>query len=113
MKYHIDPMDAALLLRQARARSGLSQRALAARAGIAQPMISAIERGLQDPRHGTLDKLLRACGHELDLVLRVGEGVDATQFVSSLRLSPHARVETGVAGSKNLERKARSVTWVR
>ncbi len=96
MKYHIDPMDAALLLRQARARSGLSQRALAARAGIAQPMISAIERGLQDPRHGTLDKLLRACGHELDLVVRAGEGVDATQFVSSLRPSPHARVDTGV-----------------
>ncbi len=106
-------MEAARLLRQARARSGLSQRALAQRAGVSQPMISAIERGLQDPRHTTLDKLLRACGQELDLVLTAGEGVDATQFVSSLRLSPQARVDVAVEGSKNLERLVRSVRWKR
>lgn len=100
-------MDAARLLRQARARSGLSQRELAGRAGVSQPMISAIERGLQDPRHATLDKLLRACGQELDLVLTAGEGVDATQFVTRLRMSAQARVDTAIAGSKNLERAVR------
>ena len=104
-------MDAARLLRQARARSGLSQRALADRAGVSQPMISAIERGLQDPRHTTLDKLLRACGQELDLVLTAGEGVDATQFVAGLRASAQARVDSAVEGSKNLERMVRSITW--
>ncbi len=102
-------MDAARLLRQARARSGLSQRELAGRAGISQPMISAIERGLQDPRHATLDKLLRACGQELDLVLTAGEGVDATQFMARLRFSPQERVDSGVEGSKNLERMVRSM----
>ena len=85
-------MDAARLLRHARARSGLSQRALAGRVGISQPMISAIERGLQDPRLGTLDKLLRACGHEVDLVLRGGEGVDRTQFIPMLRMTPRQRL---------------------
>ena len=102
-------MDAARILRQARARSGLSQRALSERTGISQPMISAIERGLQDPRHGTLDRLLRACGQELDLVLTAGEGVDATQFLMGLRMSAQARVDTSIAGSKNLERAMRSV----
>jgi len=91
MEYHIG-VDAARLLRQARARSGLSQRDLAARAGVSQPMISAIERGVQDPRHGTLDKLLRACGHEVDLVLRGGEGVDRTQFLPMLRLTAAQRM---------------------
>ena len=112
MEYHIG-MDAARLLRHARARSGLSQRALAERAGISQPMISAIERGLQDPRHTTLDKLLRACGQQLDLVLTAGEGVDPTQFIANLRLSPQARVDAAVAGSKNVERMVRSIRWKR
>ena len=110
MEYHIG-MDAGRLLRQARARARLSQRDLAVRTGISQPMISAIERGLQDPRHGTLDKLLRACGQELDLVLTAGEGVDATQFVSRLRFSPQVRVDTAAEGSKNLERMVRSIGW--
>jgi len=110
MEYRIG-MDAARLLRQARARSGLSQRALAERVGISQPMISAIEGGLQDPRHGTLDKLLRACGQELDLVLTAGEGVDATQFIAGLRRSAQARVDGAVEGSKNIEQLVRSITW--
>jgi len=91
MQYHID-MDAARLLRHARARSGLSQRALADRSGVPQPMVSTIERGLQDPRLGTLDKLLRACGHEVDLVVRGGEGVDRTQFIPMLRLTVAQRL---------------------
>lgn len=112
MEYHI-AMDAARLLRQARARSGLSQRALGERTRVPQPMISAIERGLQDPRHRTLDKLLRACGQELDLVLKAGDGVDPTQFVANLAMSPQARVDTGVAGSKNVGRMVRSIKWKR
>src|SRR5687768_6795539 len=104
----ISNVNAGRLLRQARARAALSQRDLAERSGISQPMISAIERGLQDPRHGTLDKLLRACGQELDLVLTAGEGVDATQFVMGLRTSPQARVDSAVEGSKNVERLVRS-----
>lgn len=112
MEYHIG-VDAARLLRQARARSGLSQRELAGRARVSQPMISSIERGLQDPRHMTLDRLLRACGQELDLVLKGGEGVDATQFIERLRVSPQVRVDSAVAGSKNLERMVRSMKWKR
>ena len=110
MEYHI-AVDAGRLLRQARARSGLSQRDLAGRAGVSQPMISAIERGLQDPRHTTLDRLLRACGQELDLVLKGGEGVDATQFMARLRFSPQVRVDSAVEGSKNVERTMRSLRW--
>lgn len=76
-------------------------------------MISAIERGLQDPRHDTLEKLLHACGQELDLVLRGGEGVDPTQFIPGLRVALQQRLRAAVEGSKNLERMRRSVRWVR
>lgn len=69
------------------------------------------ERGLQDPRHTTLDRLLRACGQELDLVLTAGEGVDATQFIAGLRRSAQARVDSAVEGSKSLEGMVRSMTW--
>lgn len=107
MEYHIG-VEAARLLRQARARSGLSQRALAERTGIAQPMISAIERGLQDPRHGTLDKLLRGCGHEVDLVIRGGEGVDRTQFIPMLRLTPRQRMRAASQDAATLARLDRA-----
>lgn len=102
-------MKASKLLHQARARGGLSQRELSALTGVPQPMISAIERGLQDPRHGTLDKLLHACGQEVDLVLRGGEGVDPTQFIPGLKTSFQSRLRTAVESAKNLERFRRSV----
>lgn len=102
-------MDAGRILRQARARAGLSQRELAAVTRIPQPMISAIERGLQDPRHGTLEKLLAACGQELDLVLKGGEGVDPTQFIPGLQVALRARLRRAVEGSKNVERLGRAL----
>lgn len=104
---NISTVDAARIVRQARARAGLSQRDLARLSGIPQPMISAIERGLQDPRHGTLERLLDACGQELDLVLKMGEGVDPTQFIPPLGLALRQRLRVAVEGSKNVERFAR------
>lgn len=87
-------MKAATILRTARRRVGLSQRELAKKTGVPQPMISAIERGQQDPRHSTLDKLLRACGQELDIVMRGGRGIDKTQFQSSLREGPDVQLSS-------------------
>src|SRR3972149_1449719 len=55
-------MRVAALLRQARRESGLGQRELARRAGVPQPTLSRIERGLASPRFGTLDRLLREGG---------------------------------------------------
>jgi transcriptional regulator with XRE-family HTH domain len=58
-------MDAAALLRIARNRAGLSQRALASAAGTSQPAVAAIESGRKQPTVATLDRLLRATGTEL------------------------------------------------
>lgn len=95
-------MKASRLLRQARARAGLSQRDLSRLSGIPQPMISSIERGLQDPRHGTLERLLRACGQELDLVLQGGHGVDESQYWGLLGASLRERLASAARDAKVL-----------
>lgn len=104
-------MDAGRLLKSARLHAGLTQRELATKSRVSQPMISSIERGLQDPRLGTLRRLLRACGEDLDLVPVAGIGVDRTQFVASLRLTPTERLRAAVAAALGIERlrKARRV----
>jgi transcriptional regulator with XRE-family HTH domain len=105
-------MDAARLLRAARAHAGLTQRALAARSGVPQPTIAAIESGAQDPRFRTLERLVQASGQELDLLAAAGVGVDPTQFQTTLRLSPAARLRRATQGARALRslRSARRVT---
>ncbi len=58
-------MDAATLLRTARTRAGLSQRALSEAAGTSQSAVAAIESGRKQPTVATLERLLRAAGTEL------------------------------------------------
>jgi len=53
-------MDLALGLTDLRERRGLSQRALAEKSGIKQPMIARIERGSQVPKPHTLLRILAA-----------------------------------------------------
>lgn len=53
------------MLREARERAGLTQVALARRAGVTQSMVSAYETGRRDPTYSTLERLLRATGHRL------------------------------------------------
>lgn len=53
------------LLKEARRRAGLSQRALALRAHTSQSVVARIELGITDPSSGTLASLLAAAGCEL------------------------------------------------
>ena len=61
--------DAATVLREARRRAGLTQREMASRAGVRQPVVAAYESGRREPTIPMLRKLLRATGHDLDLDL--------------------------------------------
>ena len=62
-------VTAAAVLRQARARSGLSQRELARRAGVSQSVIAAYETAAREPSLATLAGLVEANGISLDLEL--------------------------------------------
>ncbi|HEY3209516.1 MAG TPA: helix-turn-helix transcriptional regulator [Actinomycetota bacterium] len=85
-------MNASVLLRGARSRSGLSQRELARRAGMRQPAVSRIERGVVSPTVDTLDRLLSQCGRELEAAERPSYDVDRTLIRERLRLTPGERV---------------------
>jgi uncharacterized protein len=58
---------AGALLREIRLEAGLSQRALAQRAGTSQPAVARYERGTATPSLETLGRLAQACGRELRL----------------------------------------------
>lgn len=65
MRCNISP---SVLLREARARQGISQRRLALRAGTSQDAISRIERGVESPTLERLSHLLVVLGERLELV---------------------------------------------
>ncbi|MGH8823493.1 MAG: helix-turn-helix domain-containing protein [Jiangellaceae bacterium] len=60
---------AAHLVRSARGRRGLSQRALAARAGVPQSTVSKVESGRQQPTVAMLERLLAAAGFRVNVDL--------------------------------------------
>ena len=101
--------DAGALIRDARARHGLSQETLARRAGTAQKQISRIERGDVSPSVSTLTRLLAAMGERLELRAVPGPQdnrsdaelrADLQQLTASERIAQTAalsRTLTGIA----------------
>jgi transcriptional regulator with XRE-family HTH domain len=63
-------MESATLIRRARSLAGLTQRALAERAGTSHATIAAYETGAKVPRVDTLDRILQAAGCVPDVELR-------------------------------------------
>lgn len=88
----------------------MTQRQLAERAGVPQPAIARIERGRVTPSVATLDRLLRATGHVMDLASLEGEGVDRTLLQAALTRSPEDRVASaGEDGRRLLAFRAASL----
>lgn len=95
-------MKAARALRWARRRAGLSQRELAEKSGMPQSTVGRIEAGTVDPRVGTLSRLLRTCGFDLEVEPRLGMGIDRTQIRELLALSPDQRLARATEGARQL-----------
>ena len=93
---------ASRMLKHARARAGLTQRELAAKAGIPQETIARIETGRVDPRVGTLDRLLEGCGYGLEHLPRLGIGIDRTVIRRLIELTPSERLELGIENDRNM-----------
>lgn len=86
----------AKLLRDARRRAGLSQRALAKRARTAQSVIARIERGLTSPTWDTLERLLRATGFDVRAQIEPSVVVGShmlREIPRILRMTPEQRLE--------------------
>lgn len=94
--------EAARLLRHARRRAGLTQRAVAAKAGVPQSYVARVESSAVDPSVASLSRLLRACGTTLEALPGSGDGVDRTVMTRLLVLSPVERLRQAQADAAAL-----------
>jgi transcriptional regulator with XRE-family HTH domain len=94
-----------LLIREARIRSGLTQRELASRAGTTQSVVARLESGVGSPRVETVERLLEAAGFRarVELVPRTPTDavvaaykadIDRTLLRENLAKTPEQRVES-------------------
>jgi transcriptional regulator with XRE-family HTH domain len=94
-----------LLVREARIRSGLTQRELADRAGTAQSVVARLESGVGSPRVETVERLLEAAGFRArvelvpltptDAVVAAYKAdIDRTLLRENLAKTPEQRVES-------------------
>src|SRR5262245_52885830 len=103
---------ASVILRTARARSGLSQRQLAQRAKTAQSVVARIELEAASPTWETLTRLVAAAGFDLDarLTVRPVSGSHMLADVARiLRLTPEQRLQE-VANAGRFAAAARRVS---
>jgi transcriptional regulator with XRE-family HTH domain len=77
-------MDAAVLLQEARRRSGVSRRQLAQRGGTSASTLSAYESGTSVPSVSTLERLLRAAGFEAEANLRPMPTTDERELAEKI-----------------------------
>jgi predicted nucleotidyltransferase/DNA-binding XRE family transcriptional regulator len=63
-------MDASAVIKEVRTRAGLTQAQLAHAAGTSQPTLAAYESGAKSPSVRTLDRIARAAGSSLEVVVR-------------------------------------------
>jgi len=85
-------MTGPALIREARLRSGLTQAALAARAGVAQSAIARWESGRVSPALRTVARLVAACGLELRLGLSKSDPGESSLIDQQLSLTPGQRL---------------------
>lgn len=91
-------MHAAQFVREARLRAGLTQRVLASRVGVSQPLVARIESGKVEPAFERVLDLVRACGFDLEVrVVPLDE--DAwTLAEQGAQLDPDSRLDRLLAG---------------
>ena len=92
------------LLTSARVRAGLSQRELAARAGVAQSTVARIESGHADPAFSTLERLLAAAGLEMRVHLEPVDDHDAVLRAIDRLRSPEEQERVAAGHRRNVER---------
>jgi transcriptional regulator with XRE-family HTH domain len=81
------------LVRELRLAAGLSQRALAQRAGTSQPAVARYERGVATPSWETLQRLAKACGRRVTIAAEmVPEPHDIELAELLLELTPEERL---------------------
>src|SRR4051812_332209 len=82
------------LVREARARAGLSQRELGERSGISQSEIARIESGRQEPSFARLEQLVRGAAYDLTVELVPHDDHDDRLIEQMLAVSVEERLDS-------------------
>jgi transcriptional regulator with XRE-family HTH domain len=93
-------MHGGMIVREARLRAGLTQRALARAVSLSQPTLARIESGAVRPTLDQVDRCVTACGLELRVALVPADDSDWSVASANLRLDPDARVRQHQAASR-------------
>jgi transcriptional regulator with XRE-family HTH domain len=105
--YHV-LMDPGQFVREARRRAGLTQRTLATRAGVSQPLVARIENGDVGATWDRVLQLVRACGFDLDVrVVPLDEDAWALAEEGQA-ISPDQRLDRMLEGVRLYEDAKRS-----
>lgn len=88
-------------VRRIRGEQGLSQRALARRAGTTQAAVSLIERGRTSPRWETVEALLLGLGYETGLEpRRLRTRADPLHLAAMRRRDPAERMALAISSNR-------------
>lgn len=98
-------MDVGGVVRRARLERGLSQAALAGRAGTSQPAIARLEAGRTSPSVDTLERLFGALGMRMEIRgAEIEPGVDRTLIAQALRRTPRERLRRMAEAARGIAR---------
>lgn len=89
-------------IREARTARGLSQAALATRAGTTQDAVSRIERGAEEPSIDRFGRLLLCLGlrPEIEISGLVDHEVDSRRLAASARMRPQERLDEALGAQR-------------
>ncbi len=105
--YHL-LVDPGQFVREARRRAGLTQRTLATRAGVSQPLVARIESGDVGATWDRVLQLVRACGFDLDVrVVPLDEDAWALAEEGQ-QISPDQRLDRMLEGVRMYEEGKRA-----
>jgi len=96
------------LVREARKRARLTQRALAERAGTTQSAIARLESGRTRPAFDDVLRLVRLCGFDLDMMLVERDDSDWAQALRMSSMTPSQRVDRAMVVAAQLREIRRS-----
>jgi transcriptional regulator with XRE-family HTH domain len=104
-------MTPAQLIREARERAGLSQAEVGRRLGQTQAAVARLESPNANPTMETLDRVLKATGHRLELSARPATThLDEAQIIERLKMTPAERLavfQESYDRMRDLTRKAK------
>jgi transcriptional regulator with XRE-family HTH domain len=102
-------MSIAGIVREARRRAGLTQAALAERAGVPKSTVGRIESGARTPSAELVERLVRAAGLEVTISLSVPDPGTDSMFERTLRRSPADRLADATRAARFVLRGRRAL----